>query len=168
MNGLEFLAGALVTLLAGILNGSWNICVSPKAPDLLRSVGLSTPSPSASPPSAPGPLTKPPLEWTYDHAWLSYSLHSIWVNVLLSLLLVPPGPLFSTVSESPASDVVLIILFSALWGLGTYGFGVAVQVAGLGLGTTLTMSVIVVVGTLLPLLLDVENKLFTGEKRRRG
>jgi len=44
---------------------------------------------------------------------------------------------------------------------GTFGFGMAVQVAGLGMGTTLTMSVIVVIGTLLPLILDVEGKLLT-------
>lgn len=158
MNGLEFLAGAVITLLAGMLNGSWNICVSPSAPSFLRSVGPSKASAAEASAADAGPVVKAEPDWTYDHSWLSYSLHSMWFNVLLSFLLVPPGPLFSTVSSSPASDVVLIVLFSALWGLGTYGFGVAVQVAGLGLGTTLTMSVIVVVGTLLPLLLDVSGK----------
>ena len=150
MNAANFVLGALVVLLAGLLNGSWNISVASAAPASLRSVG---------------PQGSPPIEsdtaWTYDHAWLVYSLHSVWVNVLVSLLLVPPSDLFEAVSSSPASDTVLIVVFSFLWGLGTYGFGLAIQITGLGLGTTLTMSVIVVVGTLLPLVIDPVEKLFT-------
>lgn len=142
----EFIGGVLLTLFAGLLNGSWNIVVKPTAPPSLRAVGTQE--------------DKPP-KWEYEHAWMSMMINAIPVNVAICFALIAPDMLFSIVSDSTTSDVLLICLFSFLWGLGTYGFGLSIQIAGLGMGTTLNMSVIVVVGTFLPLLLDVEAKLAT-------
>ena len=88
-------------------------------------------------------------------------LHATWFSLALCLAFLTPSTLSLIVSSASTSDVSLIVFFSFVWGLGTFGFGLSVQVAGIGMGTTLTMSVIVLVGTLLPLLLDVNGKLLT-------
>ncbi|GMH59647.1 hypothetical protein TrRE_jg8080 [Triparma retinervis] len=79
---------------------------------------------------------------------------AIPLNVAICFSLIKPSTLFDIIGSSKTSDVALICVFSFLWGLGTYGFGLSIQIAGLGMGTTLNMGVIVVVGTFLPLLLD--------------
>jgi hypothetical protein len=140
-----FVGGVVVTLFAGILNGSWNICVKPDAPALVRAV-------------------EPEGEkegWNYDHAWMSMMSSAIPINLAICFAFIKPSSLFDIVASSTTSDLALICVFSFLWGLGTYGFGLSIQIAGLGMGTTLNMGVIVVVGTFLPLLLDVQSKLNT-------
>lgn len=135
-----FVSGVAITLAAGLLNGSWNTCVKDNAPSLFKTLNDG---------------------WTYDIAWCTMMMSAIPVNIILCFAFISPATLGEIISSSTTSDVVLICVFSFLWGLGTYGFGISVQIAGLGMGTTLTMGVIVVVGTFLPLLLDIESKLNT-------
>lgn len=147
MNTAAFILGAFLTIVAGVLNGSWIISTSKNAAPLIRSIKSSDDDPIST--------------WKFDHAWLAYSANSLWVNLVISFLLVPPATLFEVISDAPTADLLAVLSFSILWGLGTYGFGFALKIAGVGLGTTLTMSVIVVVGTLLPLLQDIDGKLLT-------
>ena len=138
------MGGVALTLLAGVLNGSWNMSVKHRSPRILRIIG--------------------DVEqggWDHRLAWMVMMIHATWINLLLSLLLIPPSTIGAVISSSKGSDVGLVVFFSFLWGLGTYGFGLAVQIAGIGMGTTLTMGVIVVIGTFLPLVLDVKGKLAT-------
>ena len=60
----------------------------------------------------------------------------------------------NTLQAASTVDVLLVVLFSALWGIGSICFGVACNVAGVGLGTNLSMGIIMVLGTFLPLCLE--------------
>jgi len=51
----------------------------------------------------------------------------------------------------PPSTVVLVVLFSALWGVGSILFGLSCKIAGVGLGTNLVLCVVLMLGTFLPL-----------------
>lgn len=57
-------------------------------------------------------------------------------------------------AAASGQDLGLLITFCFLWGFGTIAFGQAVQMLGMALGTAIMMSVILVVGTLLPMLVD--------------
>jgi hypothetical protein len=143
----EFVAGLFLTLAAGVLNGGWNICVKDSAPSFIKAVDTAA--------------SKDPSIFTFDHAWAMGMFHAAWFNVALCLVMLGPETISGTVQAAAASDLAMIVLFSVFWGIGTWGFGFSIQIAGIGMGTTLTMSVIVVVGTLLPLLIDVHGKLLT-------
>ena len=82
------------------------------------------------------------------------------VNTILCSILLDWNFL-EIVGKAKTADILAICFFCFLWGFGNVGFGYGVQIAGVGLGTTLTMSVIAVIGTLLPLLMDVNEMLLT-------
>ena len=82
------------------------------------------------------------------------------VNTILCVILLDWNFL-TIIREAETAHILAICFFSLLWGFGNVGFGYSIQIAGIGLGTTLTMSVIAVIGTLLPLLLDVDGMLLT-------
>lgn len=57
-------------------------------------------------------------------------------------------------AETSPLSIILVVLFSLIWGVGTLLFGLACKIAGVGLGTNLSMGIIAVIGTLLPLIVD--------------
>ena len=144
----EFMGGVALALLAGVCNGSWNISVKDKSPTFFRIV-----PPYGGKEGMGG--------WDQRLSLMVMMIHVCWLNLLVTFLLVPPITLGQVILSSKGSDIALVVIFSFLWGLGTFGIGFAVQIAGIGMGTTLTMSVIVVSGSFLPLLLDVKGKLAT-------
>jgi len=65
------------------------------------------------------------------------------------------GPRVSAIlAQTAPSSIVLVLIFSILWGIGTLLFGLACKIAGVGLGTNLSIGVVAVIGTLLPLITE--------------
>jgi hypothetical protein len=150
-----FFGGVLLTLLAGVLNGGWNVCVKASAPPAVRAIsapGEEHPYKFEHAWSVRNPCPRPehPTSTTHLHA-LSSALarrclgmfHAAWFNLAACTIMLGPGTVGGVVSAAASKDLFLIVFFSFLWGLGTFGFGLAIQIAGIGMGTTLTMSVIV-------------------------
>jgi len=107
VNASSFVGGCLLTLLAGALNGAWNICVKDNAPGFLKAIDRSS-----------ARLTSENNEFTFDHAWGLGMLHATLLNLVLCFTFLTPEFLTSTIQQAATVDVIMIILFSVLWGLG--------------------------------------------------
>ena len=142
----SILLGILLILIAGILNGSWNAAFHPRAN---LAVGPSTSSSSTT------TTTTSPHDLQHPHAFCLYSLYAGIINIPLCLYWAGgPQRVAAILDASPTYAIILVVLFSWLWGFGTLLFGVACKVAGVGLGTNLSMGTIAILGTLLPLITE--------------
>ena len=152
MSAGEIIGGLLLVVLAGGLNGSWNVAFSDR-------FGLAV------------PVTKEEVDVDYHLAWALFQWYAAVINIPICLYWAggPRRVTWLVTSQASTFELVAIVAFSGLWGLGSVGFGWACRIAGIGLGTNLTMGVIMILGTLLPLLMDDDNEddLADDDKRNR-
>lgn len=134
--GARFAAGFALCILAGVCNGSWQLPLKTRAPAIVRIV------------EGPG------SGWQFENAWLLYTSLSILFELIIAFSVLGAAELSAIYAAASPSTLVLIIVFSALWGFGSIGFGVAVQMLGIAIGTSLCIGVVMVLGTLLPLLVN--------------
>ena len=130
------IGGILLIVLAGIFNGSWNAAFSPRAN---LAVGAD----------------ESRNDLKHHHAFALYSFYAGIINIPVCIYWA--GGLervTAIVQATPNSSIILVVLFSLLWGFGTLLFGLACKVAGVGLGTNLSMGTIAILGTFLPLLTE--------------
>jgi hypothetical protein len=146
--------GLLLIVLAGVLNGSWNASFSPNAN---LAVGKSTK------PETKGddePIDEPavaavPHDLSYHHAFALFQFYAVLINIPICIFWAGGAErVGSILSETSAVSIVLVIVFSMIWGVGTLLFGLACKIAGVGLGTNLSMGIIAVIGTFLPLITE--------------
>lgn len=136
MAGENFPLGFALCIVAGFCNGSWQLPLKQKFPSLLRIVRSEEKG------------------WQWENVWL---IHTIWSAVLAIIYCFGTvgadniNTIFSRVSPG---TTVLVAIFSFLWGFGGVGFGLAVKLLGMAIGTSLCMGVVLVLGTLLPLLVN--------------
>jgi L-rhamnose-H+ transport protein len=105
-----------------------------------------------------------PVRTTPKWAW-----ENIWGAGSLAALLLVPGPLllltvphFSSVyAAAPHSAILWAILFGAGWGFGGIFFGLGMAALGLSLGTSLIMGLVAIGGSVIPLLLQHRDQLFS-------
>lgn len=143
----EIVLGLFLAVLAGFLNGSWNVSFRP-------SRGCAVPRRHAAT-EEDGTTTTTAADVTYHQAWILFQLYASVVNVPICLFWAGgPSRVADILRASSTVDILLVSLFSLLWGVGSVGFGVACTLVGVGLGTNLLMGVIMVLGTFLPLCLD--------------
>jgi len=170
-------------LIAGFLNGSWNVSFSPTHGLAVRRISSTTAASDdddnnnnnnnrsshqqQQPESQPennndekdsnnqeSGIDEVEADLSYHHAWVLFQFYAALINVPICLWWVGgPERASFLVRESSALEIGLVVLFSVLWGIGSVGFGLACKIAGVGLGTNLTMGVIMVLGTFVPLCL---------------
>jgi len=88
----------------------------------------------------------------YHYAWMLFQFYSAVINAVVCICWAGgPSNVSYVVTHVPTSTIVLLVVFSALWGVGMVLFGVACKIAGVGLGTSLRIAVVLVIGTFLPL-----------------
>ena len=122
--------GVLIALLGGFFNATWNIFAKESAPEPMRVVGC----------------------WRWEHCWLVFNVWSALVNIAFLFAVWPAGALHSVVQGADAGVVVMVIVFSLIWGFGSYGYGLGIKMLGAALGTGISITTTLIVGTLLPLL----------------
>lgn len=90
-------------------------------------------------------------KWAWEHNWAVFSLFAMWLlNWTLAWVLLPdPWRLYASI---PRSDLLLLIVFGAAWGVGAVLFGLGMDRLGLTLGYPLIMGLNAAGGTLVPLL----------------
>jgi len=153
--------GLLLISLAGILNGSWNASFSPKAN---LAVGRPEPKPSnGENTDGDDNSTEEPInDLTYHHAFALFQTYAAIINIPICIYwaggIQRVNAVLGEAARTP-STIILVVIFSIIWGVGTLLFGLACKIAGVGLGTNLSMGVIAVIGTFLPLI--VEDTLIT-------
>ena len=91
--------------------------------------------------------------WQWEASWLVNGIASWLVMPLLvsSLLLPDVGAFFAAI---PTAIVLKTFIFGALWGLGGLTFGMTLRYLGLSVGYGVAIGITLVVGTLMPPLLD--------------
>jgi len=91
--------------------------------------------------------------WPWEASWLVNGIASwIIMPLIVSALLLPDvGAFFAAI---PHEVVIKTFIFGALWGLGGLTFGMTLRYLGLSVGYGVAIGVTLVVGTLLPPLLD--------------
>ena len=168
----EIIAGLALAFISGILNGSYNAAFNPKLPlavgprvsveplhvgrqqSVLRAISDSLTSQLPS-------HAKYDLE--FNQAWMLFQFYSAIINIAVCLVWAGgPSNVAFVLSHSSTLSIVLVVIFSFLWGIGSLCFGRACKIAGVGLGTNLAMSIVLMLGTFLPLLYDGGIKSATG------
>lgn len=142
MTSVGFIVGGITLItLAGVFNGSWNASFNPLAN---LAVGKSDSQ----------------NDLTYHHAFALFQIYAVIINIPICLWWAGgPERVGAILAETPPISIILVVVFSLIWGLGTLLFGIACKVAGVGLGTNLSIGIIAVIGTFLPLI--TENTLFS-------
>jgi len=104
----------------------------------------------------PMTLTK---KWEWEHTWATFSLLGMLVfNWILTLIFIPD--IFSIYASIPSSDILILILFGAGWGIGAILFGLGMDKLGLALGYPIIMGLIASLGALIPLAVFHPGSLF--------
>jgi L-rhamnose-H+ transport protein len=97
--------------------------------------------------------------WKWENTW---GVYAIWVLLLvpwaIAFLTVPN--LFGAYSEVSGKVLFLIFIFGSCWGVGQIAFGKGLDYLGIGMGFSLQIGLIIVVGSLLPLLLEDPGAVF--------
>lgn len=167
----SIVGGVFLIVFAGICNGSWNASFSPelnlavakrkKFTDEVTSAVSSSENivDSESDPDIVTEVaateTEPLNDILYHHAFALFQIYAAAINIPVCIYWAGGASRVSAIlSETSASSIVLVVVFSLIWGVGTLLFGMACQIAGVGLGTNLTIGVVAVIGTFLPLLTE--------------
>lgn len=92
-------------------------------------------------------------KWEWEASWLVNGVAS-WIIMpwLVSALLLPD--VFAFFGSIPLDVIGMTFLFGALWGLGGLTFGMTLRYLGLSVGYGVAIGITLVVGTLMPPLLD--------------
>jgi L-rhamnose-H+ transport protein len=99
--------------------------------------------------------------WGWEHTWLMFSVFGMLVfNWAVALLLLPSPK--SILTAVPGHELLVLVLFGTAWGVAAILFGIGMDRLGLALGYPIIMGLNAAVGTFLPLVWLVGNKLVAG------
>ena len=156
----EIIGGLAISVFCGILNGSWNAAFNPKVAlavgpkSTVETVGLGRQRTMLVSLRESISNLKAYREYDldYHYAWMLFQFYSAAINAVVCICWAGGASNVSyVVTHVPTSSIMLLVVFSALWGVGMVLFGVACKIAGVGLGTSLRIAVVLVIGTFLPL-----------------
>lgn len=91
--------------------------------------------------------------WKWEHYWLVYSLFAYVVVPLLICLIVSPNFILS-IRETSSEVIGLIAFLGAIYGFANLTFGLSLRYLGIALGFALSLGLMMVLGTIIPPLLD--------------
>ena len=101
-------------------------------------------------------------KWEWEHIWATFSLLGMLVfNWLLALLIIPH--ILSVYSSVPSTDITILILFGAGWGIGAILFGLGMDRLGMALGYPIIMGLIASLGALIPLVIFFPDSLLAAK-----
>jgi L-rhamnose-H+ transport protein len=94
-------------------------------------------------------------KWSWETTWAVAGFFSwILLPIGISLILLPDFHAFY--ASQPASLLLKVALFGAMWGVGNVSYGLTMRHLGMSLGIGVAIGVTLVVGTLVPPLLHGE------------
>jgi hypothetical protein len=162
----SIVGGIFLIVLAGICNGSWNAAFSPQlnlaVSDKNKKKEASQEETKQDEESVEkttnekiGDTEEPLNDLMYHHAFALFQIYATAINIPICIYWAGgPSRVSAILKATNVSSILLVVLFSIIWGVGTLLFGLACQIAGVGLGTNLTIGVVAVIGTLLPLITE--------------
>jgi L-rhamnose-H+ transport protein len=99
-------------------------------------------------------------KWSWEHSWLAFSVLGVVVVPTIIAALTVPG-LWSIYRQAPIGTLLAMALFGAGWGVSLVFFGLAIPLVGVAVVFTITLSTSAASGSLLPLLMQHPDRLFT-------
>lgn len=126
------IGGALLAVACGALNGSWVVPTKANAPKVLRVTDA--------------------LPW--EAFWLIFNVSLVLINGAVTIG-IQGSNLFQSLRNTDPTQLALVCLCFLGWGIGATGYGLSVKRVGVALGTAFVLSAATVVGTILPIILDV-------------
>jgi L-rhamnose-H+ transport protein len=101
-------------------------------------------------------------KWSWEHSWLAFSVLGVVVVPTIIATLAVPG-LWSIYRDASARTLLAMALFGAGWGVSLVFFGLAIPLVGVAIVFTIALSTSAASGSLLPLLTQHPDRLFTRE-----
>src|SRR6185436_8821656 len=97
-----------------------------------------------------------PMKWTnhwkWENTWLIFAFTAYVICPWLLVLVTVPQA-FQIYASAPLSQILIVMLLGAGWGIGALTFGIGVASVGLALGFVIILGLAACAGTLVPLLL---------------
>lgn len=86
-------------------------------------------------------------QWKWENVWLMFSIWALlispWVIALFTV-----NDLFAVYKAAHVNQLLLVLLFGVIWGVGGISFGKGLDYLGLALGMAIMMGLITAIGTL--------------------
>ncbi len=91
-------------------------------------------------------------KWEWEHTWSIFSLTGMIVFSWIFILLTVPD-IFSVYAGTASRDVVILIIFGGLWGIGGVLNGLAMAKLGMALAYPIVLGTVSALGALIPLII---------------
>ena len=91
--------------------------------------------------------------WKWEHSWLAFSFFAYLVFPALLCMICCPG-FTSIITQADSRVLITIFLYGAAYGICNMTFGLSLKYMGLALGYALSLGLMMLLGTLLPPLID--------------
>ena len=101
-------------------------------------------------------------KWLWEHSWLAFSVLGVAVVPTIIAVFTVPG-LWSIYRETPSGTLLAMALFGVGWGVSLVFFGLAIPLVGVAIVFTIALSTSAASGSLLPLLMQHPDRLFTAQ-----
>lgn len=101
-------------------------------------------------------------KWRHENIWFQFVLWSyIILPCLVMVVLVPAATLLKVYLLTSSSSILLIIVGGLFFGIGQLCFIYALELIGLGLGFAINLGVGIGLGSILPLVIQYPQKIYT-------
>ena len=91
--------------------------------------------------------------WKWETYWMIFSFGAYIIFPLTACLFFTPD-FISIIKKTDTRIIVAVFLLGAVYGIGNLSFGLALRYLGLSLGYALSLGLMLVIGTLIPPVLD--------------
>ena len=91
--------------------------------------------------------------WNWETYWMIFSFGAYIIFPLTACLVFTPD-FISIIRNTDREIIVAVFLLGAVYGIGNLSFGLALRYLGLSLGYALSLGLMLVIGTLIPPVLD--------------
>ncbi|HDY89659.1 MAG TPA: hypothetical protein ENH82_16295 [bacterium] len=99
-------------------------------------------------------------KWEWEHTWFTFSLTGMFIfNWIFIFATVPE--IFTIFKTAPSRDILIIIIFGSLWGIGAILTGLAMDKLGMALAYPIVIGLVSSLGALIPLIVFFPATLFT-------
>lgn len=98
-------------------------------------------------------------KWEWEHSWLLFSLTGMFLFSYIFIFLTVPE-IFTVYRTAPVNDIINLLIFGGLWGIGGVLTGLSMDKLGMALAYPIVIGIISSLGALLPLILFYPASLF--------
>ncbi|MFC1607498.1 L-rhamnose/proton symporter RhaT [Candidatus Latescibacterota bacterium] len=99
-------------------------------------------------------------KWEWEHTWSIFSLTGMIVFSWIFIILTVPD-IIAIYAATPLQDIVILVIFGGLWGIGGVLNGLAMDRLGMALAYPIVLGTVASLGTLVPLVVFYPEQLMS-------